>query len=143
MESKEKPEELEIRINFKHTEPQNLEYVREKLDVAVWKLATGIEGIKARVGDAFIEIAILQETDFPAEFRDQRRQINLDLTRGKMQFESQVKDGQIVKIPIGSLYSTLRYMRKNKAQRIAQQIYDLKENLEDYAETKCRSHIRK
>ena len=106
------------------------------MGVAVWKLATGVGEIKARLADAYIEIAILQETDFPQELRGKWEQIHSDLTCGKMQYDTRVKDGQIVEVPVGRLYSTLRYMRKDKAQRIAQQICKLEAILSDYAENK-------
>ena len=125
-----------IRIVRKHIEPNNIGYAREKLGVAVWKLATGVGEIKERLADAYIEIAILQETDFPKELREKWKQIYFDLTCGKMQYDTRVKDGQIKKVPAGKLYSTLRYMRKNKAQRIAQQICKLEAILNDYAKNK-------
>jgi hypothetical protein len=107
-------------------------YACEKLGVAVWKLATGTGVIKERLADAYIELAILQETDFPEELRSQYNQIRYDLTCGKMQYENRVENGRISKIPAGRLYSTLRYMQKVKAQRIAQQICDLEAKLNDF-----------
>jgi len=110
----------------------SLYYAAEKLDAAVRKLAVGTESIKARLADAYIELAILQETDFPAELVGEWRRILTDLTSGKMQYSTEVRDGQIVRVPVGLLYSTLRYMRKRKAAEIAQRILDLKAKL-DYS----------
>jgi len=104
------------------TELDGFEYTREKLEVAVWKLATGVGGIKERLADAYIELAILQESDFPPELSEEWRQVLFELTKGKMQYETVVKNGRLVEVPTGHLYSTLRYMRKSKAQRLAERI---------------------
>jgi len=121
-----------LKIVHNHVEPNKIGYACEKLGVAVWKLATGVGELKERLADAFIEIAILNEADFPQELREKWKQIYSGLTCGKMQYETRAKNGQLVKEPIGKLYSTLRYMRKNKAQRIAQQICSLEAILSDY-----------
>lgn len=109
-------------------------YARGNLGAAVWKLATGKNGIKARLADAFIEIAILQESDFPPELCSYWRQIRSDLTSGKMQYNKVVRGGELVEVPVGRLYSTLRFMRLKKAQRIAEQICDLEARLNSYSE---------
>ncbi len=116
----------------KKTNRDNLRYAREKLGVAVWKLATGIDGIKSRLSDAYIELAIIQESDLPIEFVDDWKEIRNDLTSGKMQFITQVKDGKLVKEPVGKLASTLRFMRKKKAKDIACRICLLEANLDLY-----------
>lgn len=130
-ESKSQP----FRIVYHTVKPDGLQYAREKLGVAVWKLATGIESIKARLADAYVEIAILQESDFPPELRDQWRQIRSELTSGKMQYNTVVKDRQLVKVSAGRLYSTLRFMRKSKAKHIAEQIFVLEAKLNNHVET--------
>jgi hypothetical protein len=119
-------------IVFENAAPDGMLYAREKLGVAVWKLATGVGGIKERLSDAFIEIVILQENDFPRQLRDQWKQICSDLTCGKMQYDTKVEDGHLVKVPVGKLYSTLRYMRKKKAQNIAKRICLLEARLGEY-----------
>lgn len=122
-----------IKVVYEDREPDKLNYAREKLSQAVWKLATGVGEIKARLADAYIELAILQESDFPSELVELFESIRHELTSGKMQYYTAIKNGELVKIPAGRLYSTLRYMRKNKAQEIAQKIYELKEQLDSYA----------
>lgn len=117
-------------IEYQSIEGHGLRYAREKLGVAVWKLATGIEGIKARLADAFIELAILQESDFPPDLVNEWKQIKSDLTGGKMQYDIRVIDGELVEVPVGLLYSTLRYMRKNKAKDIARRICSLESKLD-------------
>ncbi|MFL7813301.1 MAG: hypothetical protein AB8I40_06445 [Anaerolineales bacterium] len=109
-----------------------LRYAREKLGVAVWKLATGIDGIKDRLSDAYIELAIIQESDLPIEFVIDWKEIRNDLTSGKMQYITQVKDGKLVKEPVGKLASTLRFMRKKKAVDIAKRICHLEARLDRY-----------
>jgi hypothetical protein len=52
-----------------------------------------------------------------------------ELTRGKMQYNITVKDGKLVKVPVGRLYSTLRFMRDSRAKNIAEQICDLEARL--------------
>lgn len=105
-------------------------YAREKLGVAVWKLATGIEGIKARLADAYIELAVLQESDLPPDLVDEWKRIKSDLTSGKMQFETRDIDGELVEVPLGPLYSTLRYVRKKKAKDIARRICSLEAQID-------------
>jgi hypothetical protein len=134
-DEKSEQEEFGINIIYENIENDSIRYAGEKLGIAAWKLATGTEGIKTRLADTFIEIAILKETDFPIELRDLWRQIYLDLTCGKMQFETRIENGKMIKVPVGRLYSTLRYMRKDKAQKIAQQILDLEAKLNNYIES--------
>lgn len=124
-----------FKIVYYAFKPDGLEYAREKLGVAVWKLATGIESIKVRLADAYIEIEILQASDFPPELRNQWRQIRSELTSGKMQYNTVVKDGKLVKVPVGHLYSTLRFMRKSKAKHIAEQICELEAKLNNHIES--------
>jgi hypothetical protein len=112
----------------------SLLYACEKLGVAVWKLATGVDDIKGRLSDAYIELAILQETDLPPDLFDDWKRIKKDLTSGKMQFRTRAKDGKLVKEPVGLVPSTLRYMRKKKAEDIAKRICHLKFKLDSYAE---------
>jgi hypothetical protein len=107
-------------------------YALEKLGVAVWKLATGIDGIKARLADAYIELAILQETNLPEHLVDEWEQIKHDLTNGKMKYKPQVIDAELMRVPVGKLCSTLRYMRKSKAQDIARRICSLESKLASY-----------
>lgn len=123
-----------IKVVYENREPDRLNYAREKLGDAVWKLATGFEEIKTRLADAYIDLALLQESEFPSELVELYKSINHELTRGKMQYYPAIKDGELVKVPSGKLYSTLRYMRKAKAQEIARQILDLKERLDKYDE---------
>ena len=118
-----------------HVDADRLSYAHEKLAVAVWKLATGAEGVKARLADAFMELVVLQESDFPPELRDLWRQIRSALTSGKMQYDRVIRDGEIVEVPAGRLYSTLRFMRVEKAQLIARQICELDSRLDDYFES--------
>src|ERR1041385_2599534 len=118
-----------MKVVYESHEPDKLAYACEKLGVAVWKLATGIEEIKARLADAYTELAILQESDFPLELADLYKGICYKLTCGKMQYDTAIKNGKLVRVPAGRLYSTLRYMRKDKAQEIGRQIYELKEKL--------------
>lgn len=127
--SQEKPKPQTFKIVYDSVEPDRLSYAREKLCVAVWKLATGSGGIKSRLADAFIELALLHETDFPSELKDEWKQIMSELTRGKMQYNITVKDGKLVKVPVGRLYSTLRFMRDSRAKNIAEQICDLEARL--------------
>ncbi|MDH3944215.1 MAG: hypothetical protein OEV06_08995 [Anaerolineae bacterium] len=123
-----------IEIEFTDDWEGGFEYAREKLGVAVWKLATGVDGIKSRLADAYIELVILQESDFPSHLVDDWKQIKADLTSGKMQYRTVVKNGEIAKEPVGLLYSTLRYMRKEKAKEIARRICSLKAEVELYLE---------
>ena len=109
-------------------------YARSKLDAAIWKLATGIGEIKSRLSDAYIELAIIQEGDLPQDFYEELKKIRFDLTCGKMQYRPAVKDGKLIEEPVGRLASTLRYMRKKKAEDIAKDIYLLKSNVDDYVD---------
>ena len=124
------PQSISYEISYAPQEGDGLRYAREKLGVSVWKLATGIEGIKARLADAYIELAILQESDFPPDLVDEWKRIKSDLTSGKMQYETKVIDGELAEQPVGLLYSTLRYMRKKKAEDIARRICSLKAQLD-------------
>ena len=54
-----------IKFVYEDRQPDTLNYAHEKLGAAVWKLATGVKEIKVRLADAFVELAILQESDFP------------------------------------------------------------------------------
>jgi hypothetical protein len=110
-------------------EPDRLSYARAKLEVAVWKLAIGTGDIKSRLADAFYELAVLRETDFPSDLRDEWKQIISELTSGKMQYDITVKNGRLVKAPVGSLHSTLRFMQKSRAKNIAEQIWVLDSKL--------------
>lgn len=60
------------------------------------------------------------------------KRIRSDLTSGKMQYDTVVRYGEFVKVPVGLLYSTLRFMRIDKAQRIAKQICELEAMLSDH-----------
>ena len=123
-----------IKIVYEEVRRGDPWYALGKLRAAVWKLATGEEGIKARLADAFIELAIIQETDLPPGIRERWKEIKSDLTRGKMQYEPRVVAGDLVPMPVGLLYSTLRYMRKEKAIDIARRICRLEAELSTYLE---------
>lgn len=82
----------------------------------------------------YIELAILQESDFPPDLVDEWKQLKTDLTSGKMQFYTKVIDGELVEVEMGCLYSTLRYMRNKKAQDIAKRICFLSAKLESRVE---------
>jgi len=86
-------------------------YALSKLRHAVWKLATGEHSIKARLADAYIELAIIQEADLPSGILERWKDIRADLTRGRMQYELRIVGGEWAHQPIGLLYSTLRTMR--------------------------------
>ena len=88
-------------------------------------MATGSGEIKSRLADAFIELAILHETNFPSELRDEWKQIVYELTKGKMQYSITIKNGRLVRAPLGLLSSTLRFMRESTTKIIAEQIYNL------------------
>ena len=109
-------------------------YARSKLGGAIWKLATGIGEIKSRLSDAYIELAIIQEGDFPEDLYDELKMIKRDLTSGKMQYRTEVRDGKLVEVPVGRLASTLRYMRKKKAEDIAKRIFQLKSKVDIYVD---------
>ena len=111
-------------------EESGASYACEKLSVAVWKLATGVDGIKARLADVYIELAILQESDFPSDLVGEWKQLKTDLISGKMQYDTKVVDSELVEVAVGRLHSTLRYMRKKKAQDIAKRICLLSAKLE-------------
>ena len=125
-----------FRIKIVPLEPRRGDpwYALEKLSHAVWKLATGAEAIKARLADAYIELAIIQEDDLPEAFRERWSAIKADLTRGKMQYEPRAVDGELIQMPIGLLHSTLRYMRTERATDIARRICDLEAEFADYLE---------
>ena len=110
-------------------------YAREKLGVAVWKLATGEGEIKSRLADAALELTVLQSGDLPADLEEDWLQIRADLTSGKMQYVRAVRDGALVKEQIGLVKSTLRYMRKDKAVDIAKRICTLEAQLQERSET--------
>jgi len=107
-------------------------YALEKLRHSTWKLATGAEGIKARLADAYIELTIIQEDDLPPGLLEEWKAIKADLTRGKMQYEPRVVGGELVQKPVGRLCSTLRYMRIERATDIAKRIWDLETKLANY-----------
>ena len=71
-------------------------YARKNLGVAVWKLATGIDGVKSRLSDAYIELAMIQEEDLPKDLVEDWKRIESDLTSGKMQYRTSVKDGNLI-----------------------------------------------
>ena len=54
--TQEKSESHSSKVVYDTSEPNGLAYAREKLGVAVWKLATGTGSIKARLADEFIEL---------------------------------------------------------------------------------------
>ncbi|MCX6071626.1 MAG: hypothetical protein NTU91_12350, partial [Chloroflexi bacterium] len=83
-EGKDRPFQIEIVDDLSGS--SRTRYAHAKLSQAVWKLATGTEGIKARLADAYIEIAILQGSDFPPALVQALKRIKSDLTSGKMQF---------------------------------------------------------
>lgn len=118
---------------LRHREP-SFGYAREKLGVAVYKLATGIEGIKARLAAVYIELVILQAEDFPAHLVSEWRAIKTELTKGKMKYHTVVQNGELVEEHLGKLYSTVPYLRLEKAQRIAERIYNLEHELRRYCD---------
>ena len=113
-------------------ERDRLIYARSKLGGAIWKLATGIGEIKSRLSDAYIELAIIQDGDLPEDLSEEWKMIKRDLTNGKMKYRADIKDGKIVEVPVGRLASTLRYMRKKKAEDIAIRICLLKSKVDNY-----------
>ena len=121
-------------IIYASCEGSGIRYAREKLGGAVWKLATGIERIKGRLVDAYIELAILQESDFPPDLVDEWKQIKSDLTGGKMQYNIRAIDGELVQVPVGLVGSTVRYMRNKKAKDIARRICELAAKLDSRLE---------
>jgi hypothetical protein len=129
-EGKDRPFQIEIVDDLSGS--SRTRYALAKLSQAVWKLATGTEGIKARLADAYIEIAILQGSDFPPALVQAWKRIKSDLTSGKMQFETTIVEGELVEKPVGLLFSTLRHMRKAKAADIARRICKLETELESY-----------
>lgn len=114
------------------------EYAGEKLGTAVWKLATGKGEIKARLSDAYVELAILQKGDLPEEHWEELQAIRQELTRGKMQYQTRLVEGELVERPMGKLPSTLRYMRLNRAQIIAERICALEAKVKDWAEREAQ-----
>jgi len=120
----------EIKVTEHAAALNGASYAHEKLGVAVWKLATGPGGIKSRLADAYIELAILQPSDIPGDLLEDWRRIRADLTSGKMQYETAIVDGELVQRPVGLLLSTLRHMRTSKATRIAERICLLDAKLE-------------
>jgi hypothetical protein len=120
---------------------QTYAYAREKLEMAVWKLATGEGEVKSRLADAAIELFILQEGDLPADLEAERREIVAQLTSGKMQYETRAKEGQLVQEPVGLLYSTLRFMRRKRAVELAERICTLEAKLEDWIDRECKSSV--
>jgi hypothetical protein len=121
-----------IKIVHEEIHRGDARYALEKLRRATWKLATGAEGIKARLADAYIELAIIQEADLPPEVLDHWKAIKADLTRGKMQYEPRIVGDELARKPVGRLCSTLRYMRIEKATDIAKRIWDLETELANY-----------
>jgi len=124
------PQSISFENSRAPSEENGLRYAREKLGVAVWKLATGLEGIKTRLADAYVELGILQESDLPPDLVDEWKRIKADLTSGKLQYEIKVIGAELVEQPIGLLLSTLRFMRKKKAEDIARRICALKAELD-------------
>ena len=127
------PAPQEIRLTEQPATINGSSYALEKLGVAVWKLATGAGGIKARLADAYIELAILQASDFPRELTEEWLQSRADLTSGKMQYENAIVDAELGRRPVGLLLSTLRHMRITKATRIAERICLLNAKLDALA----------
>jgi hypothetical protein len=122
----------EIKVVYQEVHQGDPWYELDKLRAAIWKLATGAEGIKARLADAYIELAIIQEADLPSSVCERWKEIKSDLTRGKMQYETRIMAGELVQQPVGLLYSTLRHMRKDKAIDIAKRICALEAELSAY-----------
>ena len=97
-------------------------YAAEKLELAVYELATGIGTAKDRVYAAALVFWPVQPGDLPASLRADYAAIRRDLTKR----EPRAKEGRIL--------ATLWRMQNRTAAKIAQRIYELRDKLHDSIE---------
>jgi hypothetical protein len=64
------------------------------------------------------ELLVIQDNDLPPDLRREWKCIVSDLTSGKMQYTTEIRNGELVQVPVGLIASTLRFMRTDKAKAL-------------------------
>jgi len=104
-------------------------YARERLSVAVHRLATGPGDARSRLIDAFVAAHTLTEHDFPPELRPDWKWVIEHLTVEKPHVNHR---GEVVR---SSVEMTVRKRRNVTASRIAEKIWELRESLRRMSDT--------
>lgn len=101
-----------------------MNYAREKLGQAIYELTVGEGDIKSRLRKAFRCMIALSEKDFPQKLRKDWQSIKNRLTKR----ESRYKGTQFDE---GSFEATIFGMHKKTAVKIAADLVELNDRLED------------
>ena len=109
-------------------------YAHHTLEHAVYLLAIGRGNIKERLIEAYTHLMPIRSADFPPELGEDYEWIVHSLTKNKTRYNLEVRDGELVKVPTGTLVATLRHMRYAKAVDIAKRICELDYWLREFLE---------
>lgn len=90
------------------------------LEEIVRTLAVGPGDIKSRLHEIINEVSWLDNNNFPNELSNDWNLIILELT----------KYGE--RKPVGAIENTINRIRRNTGMKIAEKIFDLKEEMENY-----------
>jgi hypothetical protein len=109
-------------------------YAVEKFNLAAYRLATGRDGIKARLEAAFVEIVPVRDADVPDELRDEVKWIRATLTA---RLAERMPDRPLSEFPAAGMHldssvkMTLRPMRFANAILIAERIFAVADRLSE------------
>ena len=112
----------------------DLLYTLEKLTDAVHVMAIARGGIKDRLYDAFISIHMLKPCDFPAELQDDLAWVKGELTKTDPRERALLGAKAFLGVE-GRIGASLKGMRLNKADAIAERVYGLESRVRHIAET--------
>ncbi|MXY20408.1 MAG: hypothetical protein F4Y49_03630 [Dehalococcoidia bacterium] len=94
-------------------------YAKEKLEWAVWTLATHPGSVRERLFGAYLEIHLIQDA-IPSEYREEHRRILRDMNN-----PDQTDEGE------GTVKATLAAMDEEQAVDIAKRIHELNSKIVD------------
>ena len=102
-------------------------YAKEKICYAIYCLATGEDEIRTRLFYATIRLHVLnREECLPHDLREYWFDIWGRLTRFGIKYSGSGKE------MMGPIEHTMKRIRKKTAREIAEDLYDLKSELEEY-----------
>lgn len=99
-------------------------YAKEKLNTAIYVLATGRYDVRSRLFSAYLGFLTLKEDDFPEEFKEDWKWIMSKLTKNKplRDYKEDIIEG--------SVQQSLKHMQNRTGAKIACKIYEIHEGLE-------------
>lgn len=105
-----------------------------EVDGAVHAMTVGRGAIKDRLFDAFLEFHMLKPCDFPAGLQDDFARVKGELTKKDPKGRA-LLGGKVILGVEGQIGASLKGMRLNKAEAIAERIYGLESRVRHIVKT--------